>query len=141
MKLIEDNLVLILMAAAVGQLMIALLNLSLVRILGWKSELDELSPLLREVFYVHKHFISITLVLFGVITLRFADELSAGTNDLGRWLAMGIGCFWGIRAIMQWAYYSWEHWKGKPGRLLIHWILTVCYGACALVYLYVGWRI
>jgi len=140
MKIIGENLETLLMAAALGQLAIAVINLSLVRILGWKDELDGMSPLLRDVFHVHKYFISITLVLFGIITLRFAGELAAGTNELGRWLAVGIACFWGIRAVMQWAYYSWDHWKGQPGRILVHLILTGCYGGCGLVYLYAGLR-
>ena len=88
MKIIAENLETLLMAAALGQLAIAVINLSLVRILGWKDELDGMSPLLRDVFHVHKYFISITLVLFGIITLRFAGELAAGTNELGRWLAV-----------------------------------------------------
>ena len=138
MKLIEENLALILIAVGLGQLAIAVLNLFLVRLLGWENELDGMSPLLREVFLVHKHFISITLVLFGLITLGFAGELAAGTNELGRWLAVGIGAFWGIRAVMQWTYYSWDHWRGRPGRTVIQWVLTVCYGACALVYFYTG---
>ena len=138
MKLIRENLEAILIAVAFGQLAIAVLNLYLVRLLSWKEELDGMSPLLREVFNVHKHFISITLVLFGVLTLGFADELAEGSNELGRWLALGIGIFWGIRAVMQWTYYSWDHWRGKPGRTVIQWVLTICYGGCALVYFTAG---
>ena len=140
MKEITPVLEMLLIAVALGQLAIAVLNLFLVRLLAWKDELDGMSPLLREVFHVHKHFISITLVIFGVITLGFADELAAGTNGLGKWLAVGIGLFWGIRAVMQWTYYSWEHWKGKTGRTVIQWVLTFCYGGCALVYFYTGLR-
>ncbi|NOY01040.1 MAG: hypothetical protein GXP30_15125 [Verrucomicrobia bacterium] len=130
----------LLIAAAIGQLAIAVINLFLVRLLGWQDELDRMSPLLRDVFHVHKYFISIILVIFGVLTLRFAGDLATGNNELGRWLVVGIACFWGIRAVMQWAYYSWDHWKGQPGRLAVHWILTGCYGGCALVYLYAGIR-
>ncbi len=140
MKEITHILEILLIAAAIGQLAIAVINLSLVRLLGWQDELDRMSPLLRDVFHVHKYFISIILVIFGVLTLRFAGELASGTNELGRWLAVGIACFWGIRAIMQWAYYSWDHWRGQTGRLVVHWILTACYGGCALVYLYAGLR-
>jgi len=140
MKLIEENLEFILIALAMGQLAIAGLNLFLVQLLAWRNELDQMSPLLRDVFQVHKYFISITLVIFGIITLGFADELALGSNELGSWLAMGIGIFWGIRAVMQWGYYRWDHWRGQTGRTVIQWVLTVCYGGCALVYFYVGWR-
>lgn len=141
MKMIEENLEFLLMAAAVGQLAIATLNLFLERLLGWGDDLAKMSPLVRDVFHVHKYFISITLLIFGVITLGFADELAVGSNDLGRWLALGIAFFWAVRAVMQWAYYSWDHWKGQPGRIAVHLILTGCYGGCALVYFYAGWWI
>ena len=135
MNEITKALEVLLVGAAVGQLMIAGLNLGLVRLLGWKSELARMPLLVREVFCVHKLFITLTLVLFGVITLRFAGELAAGENPLGRWLAAGIGCFWGVRAVMQWSYYDWSHWRGDAGRTAVHWILTIAYSGCAAVYL------
>ncbi|MCB1237860.1 MAG: hypothetical protein KDM91_22535 [Verrucomicrobiae bacterium] len=135
MKLDPDLLRPVLVAAACGQLAIAMINLRLDRLLGWRAELDTLSLLLREVFFIHKWFITITLVIFGVVTLRFAGEFAAGTNALGRWLAAGIGLFWAIRTGVQWLYYDWSHWRGKAGRTAIHWTLTICYGGCAAAYL------
>src|SRR5438132_14280892 len=67
--------------AAAAQLAIALLNLFLVRLLDWKADLDRLPLLLREVFHVHCWFISITLGIFGVMTLRFADAMAASSNE------------------------------------------------------------
>ena len=135
MKLIIENLPFLLTAAAAGQLAIAVINLRLDRLLNWGPELETLSPLLREVFFVHKWFISITLVIFGVITWRFADEIGTGAHEIGRWLAAGIGLFWAIRTAIQWCYYDWSHWRGNAGRIAVHWILTICYGACAAAYL------
>jgi hypothetical protein len=135
-----DPLALLLALAAAGQLAIAGINLSLVRLLGWGSELARVPPLLREVFHVHKWFISVTLVIFGVLTLRFAGELAAGSNELGRWLAAGIGGFWALRSGVQWLYYDWGHWRGDPGRTAVHWVLTVAYGGCAAVYLAAAFR-
>lgn len=134
-NLISANLSYLLTAAAVGQLAIALINLRLDRLLHWESELRELPLLLREVFTVHKWFITITLTIFGILTLRFAGELGSGTTELARWLAGGIGLFWAIRTAIQWVYYDWSHWVGKPRLTAVHWILTVSYGGCAAVYL------
>lgn len=125
----------LLIAAAVGQIAIAVINLRLDRLLHWDNDLAKLPLLLREVFTVHKWFISLILVLFGVITIRFATEFATGTQELAAWLAAGIGLFWLIRTFIQWGYYDWSHWRGQPARIAVHWILTVAYGGCSAVYL------
>ena len=125
--------------AAAAQLAIAVLNLFLVRIMKWEEPVVRMPQLVREVFHVHAWFISITLVIFGVVTLRFAGELAAGTNDLGRWLAAGIGLFWLIRWVMQFFFYSSSHWKGKRAETIVHIVLILLYGFFAGVYLWVGY--
>ena len=118
--------------AAAAQLSVAVLNLFLVRIMKWEEEVARMPQLVREVFHVHAWFITITLAIFGVVTIRFADELAAGTNDLGRWLAAGIGIFWLIRWLMQFFYYDSSHWRGKRAETIVHIFL---YGSFAGVYL------
>ena len=44
--------------------------------------------------------------MFAVLTWRFAREMATGTIPIAVWLAAAIGIFWGIRAVMQWTYYS-----------------------------------
>ena len=51
------------------------------------------------------------------------------------WFAAGVGLFWCLRAVIQWFFYSWEHWRGKRRETVVHWILTVGYGGFAVVYL------
>ena len=121
--------------AAAAQLAIAVLNLFLVRIMRWEEPVARMPQLVREVFHVHAWFITITLVIFGVVTIRFAGELAAGTNDLGRWLVCGIGLFWLIRWVMQFFFYSSSHWKGKRAETTVHIALVLTYGFFAGVYL------
>ena len=121
--------------AAVAQLAVAVLNLFLVRIMKWEESVARMPQLVREVFHVHAWFITITLAIFGVVTIRFADELAAGTNDLGRWLAAGIGIFWLIRWLMQFFYYDSSHWRGKRAETIVHIVLIFLYGSFAGVYL------
>ena len=64
--------------AAAAQLSVAVLNLFLVRIMKWEEEVARMVQLVREVFHVHAWFISITLAIFGAVTIRFAGELAAG---------------------------------------------------------------
>ena len=122
--------------AAAAQLAIAVLNLFLVRIMKWEEPVVRMPQLVREVFHVHAWFITITLVIFGVVTIRFAGELAAGTNELGRWLAAGIGIFWFIRWVMQFFFYSSSHWRGKRAETAVHIVLVFLYGFLAGIYLW-----
>lgn len=122
-----------------GQIAVALLNLRLVSLLGWKPELQRMSLLLREVFYIHMWFIAITLGIFGGLTLAFAPQLVEG-NALGAALAAAIGAFWLVRTVLQVTWYSASHWRGRPGRTVIHFTLLVVYGAMALTYFAAAWH-
>ena len=120
--------------AAVTQIGVALLNLGLIRIMKWKPDLERMPLLIREVFRIHCYFISITLAIFGIITWRFAPEIATAASGIAVWLAIGIGAFWLIRSSMQWVHYSPTHWRGNPGRTLIHFVLFFGYALLATVY-------
>ena len=128
------NLELFLRLAALAQLGVVVLNLFLVRIMKWRSDLNAMPLLIREVFQIHIYFISITLAIFGAVTWRFAGEIATAAQPICVWLAIGIGSFWGIRSVMQWTHYSAVHWRGDRVRTLIHWTLFLGYGAFAAVY-------
>lgn len=123
---------------ATGQLAIAVLNLFLVRLMHWESDIARMPLLIREVFRVHAWFISVTLGIFGLVTWRFANEMASGANPIGTWLCAGIGLFWAIRTLLQVTYYSSSHWKGQPARTLSHFTLLLCYGSMAIIYLICG---
>ncbi len=135
-----SSLIFLLQTVAVLQAGVAVLNLFLVRLLDWKAELARLPLLAREVFQVHLWFISITLGIFAVVTWRFAGDIAQAAHPLCRWLAVGIGIFWGIRWVMQFAYYSSSHWRGHVGRTAAHIGLLALYGGFAAVYLVAAWR-
>src|SRR5688572_12200094 len=134
MKLLADNLELFLRLAALAQLGVALLNLFLIRIMKWERALVSAPLLIREVFHIHTYFISITLAIFGILTWRFAREIALAAHPLCVWLAVGIGCFWSVRSVMQWSHYSTTHWRKDRLRTLIHWTLFLGYGALGAVY-------
>ena len=121
--------------AAAAQLGIAVLNLFIVRLLDWRSELARMPLLLREVFTVHAWFISVTLAIFAAITLRFAPEIATGSAEIFRWFGGCVGLFWGFRTILQVAYYSNSHWRGQPKRFAAHLTLLILYGGFAAAYL------
>ena len=124
--------------AAVAQVAIAILNLFLVRLLGWREAISQMPLLLREVFHVHAWFISVTLVIFGAMTLRFSTDMATGASLVCRWLAAGIGLFWLIRTVLQITYYSSSHWRGQLGRTVAHVTLLALYGAFTVLYVWAG---
>jgi hypothetical protein len=128
----------LLLIAASAQLAVAVLNLFLVRLLKWREELLRLPLLLREVFQVHKWFISVSLTIFAVLTWRFVGEIARHEEPVFQWLAGCIGIFWAIRTVLQIAYYSSSHWRGKFGRTLIHIVLLAMYGGLAGLYLWMA---
>ena len=124
----------LLRAVAVAQIVIACLNLALVRIMKWHAEVERMPLLIREVFHVHGFFISVTLAIFATLTWRFARDIATSANPLCVWFAAAIGIFWATRTIMQWTFYSASHWRGDRSRTIVHWALTFLYGGFAVVY-------
>jgi len=135
MNVPNEYLVAILKFCAVVQIGVAILNLFLPRLLNWHAELKKLSLLPREVFHVHLWFISLVLLIFGVMTWRFATDIANGSELIGRWLAASIGLFWGIRTVVQVTYYSSEHWRGKIPRTIAHVILLGMYFTLSASYI------
>ncbi|HSH39211.1 MAG TPA: hypothetical protein VK993_10525 [Chthoniobacterales bacterium] len=120
--------------AAVAQFAIALINLSLERLMNWRADVERMPLLIREVFRVHVIFITITVATFALLTWRFAREMAARTDPAAVWISALIGVFWSIRSIMQWTHYSAIHWHGQHVRTALHALLFLGYGALGLLY-------
>lgn len=132
---LESLLELGLRIAALAQCAIAVINLSLVRLMNWRADVERMPLLIREVFGVHVIFITITVGIFAVLTWRFAAEIATGGTPLASWMAGAIGIFWAARSIMQWTHYSRSHWRGDRTRTALHWLLFLGYGAFSVAYL------
>lgn len=134
MTTLQDALPTLLKLSAAAQIAVSILNLFLIRLLRWKSDLERMSLLPRQVFQVHLWFITITLLIFGVITWRFAEEMAGGSNPVATWLAGGVAVFWGVRTVLQVTYYSSAHWRGKALPTIAHIVLLLVYVALAGTY-------
>lgn len=130
-----ENLTFSLQTVAVLQLGVAIINLRLVRILHWEEEVKNMSLLLRQVFQIHGWYISLTMAIFAVLTWRFAGEMAIGAHPALQWLCGSIALFWGSRVILQFVHYSPSHWKGRPGRTVIHCLLILTYTGFTITYL------
>jgi hypothetical protein len=131
----HGHLELFLRIIAVAQVALAVLSACLPRILRWGPDIARMPLLLREVFVIHSWFISLTLLIWGVLTWRFAPEMAHAPTALSRWLCGAIAIFWGIRCVLQWLHYSPAHWRGIPSRTVIHWLCFFGYGIWGTVYI------
>ncbi|MEU5536504.1 hypothetical protein [Streptomyces sp. NPDC020362] len=101
-----------------------LLHAVLPRILDWPGDLGGTSLLTRQVSYAHVFFIGLTCVLLGVLPLVFARELLSG-DPLPTVLLCGQTLFWGLRWVMEFAYFSPRLWRGHRLRTAGHVALSV----------------
>ncbi len=88
------------------------------RYFEWKTELQQLSLMNRQMMKVHTFFIALVLVLMGMLCIGSAYEIVA--TDLGRKVAFGFGIFWLARLLIQFFGYSAALWKGKAFETAIH---------------------
>lgn len=134
MHWLGEHLAELIKAVAVVQMIVAILNLNLIRFLRWREDLARAPLLLRQVIQVHLWFISLTLAIFAVLSWRFATGMANASDETATWLSGGIGMFWGIRAILQMIYYSGEHWRGRVGPTVVHVVLLLLYVSMSCVY-------
>ncbi|MGH9859940.1 MAG: hypothetical protein ACRD5F_07960 [Candidatus Acidiferrales bacterium] len=94
-------------AAGVVHLAIVAANFALPRRLQVRENAARLSPILRQVLYIHWLYIVIVLLIFAALCIFFAPEL-AGASPLGRFLSGAIAAFWLLRIPLQLFYYDRE---------------------------------
>jgi hypothetical protein len=70
------------------------------KVLDWKESLGRLDPLSRQLVWVHGAFIVLVIAGFGVISVLFAAELTAGT-PLARGVCGFVALFWAARLAVQ----------------------------------------
>jgi hypothetical protein len=127
----------LLVIAGVGLSVLALAHAVFPRRLGWTSDMDHVSLLTRQVFFVHVFFIAVTLALMAAISFAAAWTWPL-SGALARVVFWGFSLFWGARLVFQFFVYSPAHWKGNRFRTVMHivfsitWLLlTIVYGVAA----------
>jgi hypothetical protein len=75
------------------------------RVLNWRSSLQKLDPLSRQLIWVHGAFIVLVIVAFGALSIGFAGELTNGTR-LARAVCAMIALFWAYRLAVQFTVFD-----------------------------------
>ena len=114
-----------------------LIVLSLIHVIfpsyfNWKSELQHLSLINRQMMTVHTFFITLTVFLIGLLCVTSASELIE--TSLGRKISLGLAVFWTIRLFTQIFIYSPKLWKGKTFETIVHVLFTIFWAYMSLVF-------
>ena len=99
------------------------------RYFGWERELETVSLLTRQIFFVHTFFIGLVVVLAGVVSLFYANALLR-PEALSRVILAGMAAFWLCRLLAQFVAYDSAIWRGNRFRTFMH-------GAFSLLWCYV----
>lgn len=107
-------------------MLLALVHLIFPRYFHWKTELQTLSLINRQMMEVHTFFVALMVFLMGLLCCTSARDLL--NTDLGKKISLGFAIFWSIRFFIQFFWYSSKLWKGKRFETAVH-IIFSCFWA------------
>src|SRR5205807_7157138 len=86
--------------AGIGQLAVLVASALVPIRLNWKTDLQSLPRLHRQLFWVYGGYVVLSIISLGLISVVNAAEL-AGGSMLARCVCGYIAVFWGIRLALQ----------------------------------------
>ncbi len=107
------------------------------RFFNWKKELSTLTLINRQMMQVHTFFIALIVILMGILCLTGSSDLV--TTKLGKSICLGMGIFWGVRALFQFFVYSPKLWRGKTFETFIHIIFSFIWIYFTTVFIRIAW--
>ncbi|MCF1190688.1 hypothetical protein LRR18_03750 [Mangrovimonas sp. AS39] len=98
--------------------LLALVHLIFPKYFGWKTELQKLELINKQLMVVHTFFIALVVFLIGILCIFYSYELT--NTYFGKTIALGLGIFWFIRLLFQLLVYSPKLWRGKSFETVVH---------------------
>src|SRR5574339_526406 len=108
-----------LQVAGALQIALSLAHFGFARRFGWREDLQRVSLLTRQIFWVHTGFLMLVLVGFGSVSLLHPNELLAG-GPLARFSLISLTVFWTTRWYCQFFVYRPELWRGNTLHTAAH---------------------
>ncbi|MCB9164333.1 MAG: hypothetical protein H6592_07865 [Flavobacteriales bacterium] len=118
---------------------LAVVHVGFPRYFKWRTQLAGMDLINRQMMQVHTFFIALVVFLIGLLCATSAAELVL--TPLGRRISLGLGMFWGLRALVQWFVYSPELWRGKRMETTIHIVFSLLWVYCTVVFLSIAWAV
>ncbi len=117
-------------------LALALVHVGFPKRFNWKTELQSLSLINRQMMKVHTFFIALALFLIGILCLYSTGDLV--NTPLGKQISIGLSIFWTTRLAFQFFVYSPELWKGKIFETCMHLLFSILWLYFSVVFLLIG---
>lgn len=95
----------LLILAGLGQIGLVCASTLIPRLLHWHEELAKLRPLTRNVVTTYAFYIAGTNLAFGLLSTIRPEWLLDGSG-LARSVSGFITAYWGVRLVLQFAYYD-----------------------------------
>ncbi len=123
----------------IGTVLIILVSMHLFfpKRFNWKTELNHLSLLNRQMIQVHTFFIALLLLMIGILCIFYSYELIR--SEFGKVIAGGLSIFWFIRLIFQLFVYSPQLWKGKVFETFMHVLFTFIWTYMSIIFGMIAW--
>ena len=119
----------------VALLVLALIHVIFPRYFQWKTELQPLRLINRQIMYVHTFFIALVVFLMGLLCVSSAQEIV--TTALGKRISLGLGFFWLCRLWVQFFGYSSELWRGKRFETTVHLVFALSWAYLSFIFIWI----
>ena len=93
------------------------------RRLSWRSDIQKLSVVNRQIFTVHWFYVALLLVMLGLLFTLLAPELLR-PERLTQAIFLATTIVWAIRLFMQWFVFERALWRHDRVNRAIHYLLT-----------------
>ena len=107
----EETLVTLLILSGVGHIVMSICTLVIPKMLDWKTNLQSLPTILRQVFWTYSWYIKGVNTSFGIVSLIATHEL-AGTSLLASCINFFIVIYWSGRIGVDLLYFETSSLKG-----------------------------
>src|SRR5687767_3207951 len=99
--LLENSLI----VSGIGHVVLCAGSLLVPRALRWKTNLQNLKPLLRQMFWTYAGYILVTNFAFGIVSIFGSAEL-VNRSFLATAITLFIALYWLARIVIQFIYFD-----------------------------------
>lgn len=125
-RTINEWLSLALWLSGAGHFIVLIASFQVPHRLGWKEDLEKLTPFNRKLMWVHGGFAVYTIISFGVLTLLLHDDMLNGQRAAVA-VATFIGIYWLLRIVVDFTYYDHSDWPKGRAFVAGHALLTLLF--------------
>lgn len=133
MSSVNSNIPTFLFLAGIAQVILVIGSLAVPGVLGWKSELSKVQPLIRQMFWTYAAYILVINLCFGILSFTAHKELSDG-SFLAQVVTGFIAVYWISRVFVQFFYFDRTSFPGGVLNQLAEVLLSLLFVLLSIAY-------